>query len=124
MIQTAKRPLGEQVKNYADAFIEVAATSDRINPMIGLIYADTQSMLPTADKLIDLASEREQEATQALTVSQSRTRNIFISVALAVIAAGALFSWIIGKSITLPLAALVGVMRRLAGGDVATEIPA
>ena len=119
-----KKPLEDQVKGYADAFIELVATSARIDPMIGLIYADTESMLPAADKLIELASEREREATEALLASQSRTRNIIIWVALVVIAAGVLFSWVIGQSIASPLAALVDVMRRLAGGDVAAEIPA
>lgn len=120
----AKKPLEDQVKGYADAFIDLVASSTRIDPMISLIYTDTESMLPAADKLIELASEREHEATEALLASQSKTRNIIIWVALTVIAAGVLFSWVIGQSIASPLAALVGVMRRLAGGDVTAEIPA
>ena len=123
VIQTVKQPLEEQVKTYADAFIDLVASSTRIDPLISLIYTDTEAMLPVADKLIELASEREREATDALLASQSRTRNIIIWVALAVISAGVLFSWIIGQSIASPLASLVGVMRRLAGGDVAAEIP-
>jgi len=120
----AKVPLREQIDLYVDAFIRWVTASNQISPTTGLIFADTESMLPAADKLIELASERAHEATEALLASQSRTRNIIIWVALVVIAAGLLFSWAIGKSITAPLAALIGVMRRLASGDVTAEIPA
>ncbi|HEY8268998.1 MAG TPA: HAMP domain-containing methyl-accepting chemotaxis protein [Xanthobacteraceae bacterium] len=119
-----KAPIEDQIKIYVDAFIRWVSASNLISPTIGLIFADTETMLPAADKLIELASEREQEATEALLASQSKTRNIIIWVALIVITAGVLFSWFIGLSIASPLAALVGVMRRLAGGDVAAEIPA
>jgi methyl-accepting chemotaxis protein len=119
----AKAPLRDQINLYVDAFIRWVTASNQISPTTGLIFADTESMLPAADKLIELASERANEATEALLASQSKTRNIIIWVALVVIAIGVLFSWFVGKSITSPLAALIGVMRRLADGDVTVEIP-
>ena len=112
------------VKDYADAFIDWTAIRNQISPMIGLIYSDTEAMLPAADKLVALAADREQEATAALAASQSRTKNIIGSVALIVIIAGALFAWLLGRSITTPLGNMVAVMRRLADGDVTVEIPA
>jgi methyl-accepting chemotaxis protein len=114
----------ELIKGYADAFIDWLATSNRISPMIGLIHSDTEAMLPTADKLVALAADREQQASAVLAASQARTKGIILSVVLVVVAAGALFSGLIGRSISEPLTRLVGVMRRLADGDVAVEIPA
>ncbi len=120
----AKGQLKTHIKTYVDAFVEWVAVANQISPMIGVIYADTDSMLPAADKLIALASDREGEATSRLLASQSRTKSIIGLVAIVVILAGVLFSWLIGRSISTPLTGLAGVMRRLAEGDVAADIPA
>jgi methyl-accepting chemotaxis protein len=112
------------LKVYTDAFLHWVAIRNQINPTVALIYSGTEAMLPAADRLVALAADREQEATASQVASQIRTKNIIASVALIVIATGASFAWLIGRSITKPLADMVATMRRLANGDVTVDIPA
>ena len=119
-----KEKLESEVKQYAETFSRWIDVSDQAQPMRALIDIDSQNMLPRADAVITSANNTAEQAAQALTASQRRTRNGIIVVGIAMVATGLGFSWLIGRSITRPLKGLATVMTRLASGDTDARIPA
>ena len=119
-----KQQLGEQVKAYAETFSAWIETIDKLSPSLAIIDMDGRQMLPVADEIIVSAGKLDEAAGAALAASQGRTRWIIVTVAFAVVFIGFGLSWLIGRSITGPLAGLAGAMKRLADGDLSAEIPA
>jgi len=119
----AKQKLYKAVQAYNYTFAQWVANTDNIEPLLSLIDHDTESVLPEADKIITAAQDNAAAATRALDASRARTRWIIVWVGLGFALFGLGCSWIIGRSITLPLEALAAVMKRLAGGDVSARIP-
>jgi methyl-accepting chemotaxis protein len=121
---TMKDRLGQQVAEYAGAFRQWVEVTDRSQPMLALIEIDSKSLMPVSEELISLAREQEAAAIATLTASQARTKSIIIGAGLLVLLAGIGLSWLIGRSITKPLAGLADVMRALANGNTGARIPA
>jgi len=121
---SAKAKLGEQVAAYSTAFRHWIEVTDRSKPMLALIDLDTKSMLPVSSQIVSLADAQQASATRDLTASQARTKSIIGGVGLLVLLAGFWLSWLIGRSITRPLAGLASVMRSLADGNLSAHIPA
>jgi methyl-accepting chemotaxis protein len=119
-----KNALEREVKTYADTFAKWVDAYDRVQPLRAVIDIDSQNMLPRADDIIERASERADDASSALTVSQAKTRTGIIAVGIGMVAFGLGFSWLIGRSITRPINGLSGVMKQLAAGDTGARIPA
>jgi methyl-accepting chemotaxis protein len=116
--------LENQVKSYTETFAEWAASSDKVWPYLTLIDLDTKQMMPAADDIILSATNGASRASAELISSQKHTRLTMISVGVAAVLIGLAFSWLIGRSITGPLAVLAGAMKRLAAGDTSAKIPA
>ena len=116
--------LNLQVHAYDSAFAQWVASTDNIQPLLALIGHDTESVLPEADKIIATAQDNADAATRTLAASRERTRWIIVWVGLAFALIGFICSWLIGRSITLPLEGLAAVMKRLAGGDTSARMPA
>jgi methyl-accepting chemotaxis protein len=119
-----KEQISQQVKSYADAFDQWVQSRDRAGPYVSVIDQETKQMLPVADRIIGAARKRAASASMGLAASQERTKQIVVWVGLAAVLIGLAFSWLIGRSITRPLAGLGGAMQRLAEGDTAVQIPA
>src|SRR5262249_49463832 len=119
-----KEQLARQVKAYADTFEEWIEGTDQLGPLTALIDIDTRNMMSIADDVIAPARKNNVAAAAALTIAQTRTRNFIAWVALAAVAIGLGFSFLIGRSITRPLNGLADAMKRLAQGDTTARIPA
>jgi methyl-accepting chemotaxis protein len=119
-----KKELNDQVRSYSFAFAQWVASTDNIEPLVGLIGHDTESVLPEADKIIASARNSAEDAAGALAASRARIRNFILWVGLAVVLIGIGCSWRIGRSITRPLEGLAGAMKKLADGDTSAAIPA
>ena len=118
-----KQKLNEEGKTYSYAFAQWVASTDNIEPLVTLIGHDTETVLPEADKIIAAARDSASDAGTALAASRARIRSFILWVGLAVVLIGISFSWRIGRSITRPLEGLARVMKRLADGDTAAQIP-
>jgi methyl-accepting chemotaxis protein len=118
-----KKELNEQVRNYSFAFAQWVASTDNIEPLVGLIGHDTETVLPEADKIIASARDSADDAAAALTASRARIRSFILWVGLGVVLIGIGCSWRIGRSITRPLDGLAGAMKKLADGDTSAHIP-
>jgi methyl-accepting chemotaxis protein len=121
---SAKDKLGAEVATYVTAFRQWVEVTDRSKPMVNLIDLDTKNLLPVSAQIVELANQQEAAAVRNLTASQARTKSIIGGAGLLVLLAGVGLSWLIGRSITRPLAGLANVMRSLAEGNIVTHIPA
>ena len=118
-----KQKLNDAVKTYSFAFAQWVASTDNIEPLVGLIGHDTETVLPEADKIIASARNSADDAAAALAASRSHIRAFIMWVGLAVALIGLSCSWRIGRSITRPLGELAAAMKRLADGDTSASIP-
>jgi len=118
-----KQKLNDEVKTYSFAFAQWVASTDNIEPLVGLIGHDTETVLPEADKIIASARKSADVAAAALTSSRSHIRAFIMWVGLAMALIGIGCSWRIGRSITRPLGQLAAAMKRLANGDTSASIP-
>jgi methyl-accepting chemotaxis protein len=119
-----KERLNTQVALYGYTFARWIASVESIRPILDVIGSDTERLLPEADAIIAAARGRADAAANTLVASQVRIKHFIIWVGCAAVAIGLVFSWLIGRSITRPLAGLALVMKRLAGGDTSARIPA
>ena len=119
-----KTRLAQDVKNYADQLKNWGDLVNQIEPFVTVINLEIEQMLPMANGINASVQKTGAVASQTLTRSQSRTRNIIIWVGCGAVLLGLIFSWLIGRSITRPLNGLAAVMKRLADGDTSARIPA
>ncbi|MET0277337.1 MAG: methyl-accepting chemotaxis protein [Pseudorhodoplanes sp.] len=118
-----RNEIEKRVQAYVGAFRAWSASSDAMRPHLKIIDLDTQQMMPAADQIIDNATEGARLAAERLQASQSRTKSFILWVGVAAVALGLLFSYLIGRSITLPLQGLSEGMRRLAAGETSMRVP-
>ena len=119
-----KDQLANGVATYVTTFDEWNGAIVKIEPHLRLIDIDGRDMIPAADKTIERANRAAMTAAADLAAAQSRTQGIILWVAFGALVIGFLLSWLIGRSITKPLAGLAEVMRQLADGNTAARIPA
>jgi len=119
-----KAKLNQAVQTYRSTFVQFAASTENIAPLLSLIGHDTASVLPEADKIIVAARQNSSDAAAELAASRTRTRRFVIWLGLAVVLIGLACSWRIGRSITGPLEVLAAAMKRLADGDTSARLPA
>jgi methyl-accepting chemotaxis protein len=119
-----KKALNDQVRHYSFAFAQWVASTDNIEPLVGLIGHDTETVLPEADKIIASARDSAEAAASTLAGSRARIRNFILWMGLSVVLIVLGCSWRIGRSITQPIDGLAGAMKKLADGDTSAAIPA
>jgi methyl-accepting chemotaxis protein len=122
--QALKAEIEEAIQKYRDEFSDWISQMRVVSTQSTVIQNSTTDMQGAIDNIIMHAKQQQASAAHALAASQARTRNIIISVGVAVIMLGLALNWLIGLSVTGPLAGLSDVMRRLAGGESVTDIPA
>jgi methyl-accepting chemotaxis protein len=115
----------ELAPQYAAAFRRAAESSNALNEMVNTTNARIGERL--AERLETLKTRQqaavgELAAKAAATVADSVAAMMVIS-AIALLL-GLLAAFGIAKGITGPVGAMTGAMRKLADGDLATEIPA
>lgn len=122
--EPVKNEITEAVEQYRNEFGEWISQTRIVSTQSIVIQNSTADMQASTDSIILHAKQAQATAANSLDVSQSRTRNIIISVGIAVAFLGLALNWLIGLSVTGPLRGLSDVMRRLAGGETVTDIPA
>ena len=118
-----KQRLIATVRAYDQAFTRWAASTDAIEPVVRNIGAETESVLPEADRIIETAEFSANNAVTRLTVSRNQIRHLILLIASVAVLISFVLSWLIGRSITTPLAGLRAAMKRLADGDTSAAIP-
>ncbi len=118
-----RNEIEKRVQAYVDAFRVWSTSADTLRPNLKIIDLDTQQMMPAANSIIEGATEGARLAAERLQASQSRTKSFILWVGFATVALGLLFSYLIGRSIALPLQGLSDGMRRLAAGETSERVP-
>jgi methyl-accepting chemotaxis protein len=121
---TLRKQILAAIDEYREAFGEWISQMRVVGSLATVIQNETVDMQTSTDVVIEQAKKREALAATALAQSQAATRAIILSVGVAVICLSLAFNWLIGLSVTGPLAGLSNVMRKLADGDIAASIPA
>jgi methyl-accepting chemotaxis protein len=122
------KPLQEAIdgaiQKYRDEFSDWISQMRVVSTQSTVIQNATVDMQSATDNIIMHAKQAQAAAAYGLASSQAQTRNIIISVGIAVIFLGLALNWLIGVSVTRPLAGLSDAMRRLADGEAVAQIPA
>jgi methyl-accepting chemotaxis protein len=119
-----RKQISEALEQYSENFGDWVSQMRVVSTQSTVIQNETVDLQAQTDRIIEQAKSREAQAAVALAASQANTRNIIISVGIAVIFLGLALNWLIGVSVTRPLQGLSNVMRRLAAGESVTDIPA
>lgn len=118
-----KQRLGAAVHSYDQAFARWAASTDKIEPLVLDIGAETERVQPEADRIIETAEFGANSAVTRLTASRTQIRRVIALIACVAVLISFVLSWLIGRSITGPLGDLSSAMKRLAEGDTSAAIP-
>ncbi|HRF08901.1 MAG TPA: methyl-accepting chemotaxis protein [Xanthobacteraceae bacterium] len=122
--QSLKSQIESAIQKYRDEFGDWISKTRVVATQSTVIQNSTIDMQSSTDNIIMHAKQAQASAAKALEVSQDRTRNVILSIGVAVILLGLALNWLIGLSITRPLQGLSEAMRKLAGGESVTSIPA
>ncbi len=122
-VDVMKMSIREAMKFYAAAFREWVAETNKVATHLDAIEAGTQGLIGQTDAVVFSAGLQQRRASDQLAESQSQTRTIIVAVGCTAMVIGLFLSWLIGLSIIRPLKGLAGVMKVLATGNTATDIP-
>ncbi len=81
-----------------------------------------QAMAQAARRIRDDAVKGQVQARDSSKAEMSRSQMLMLGLAAGCILLGVILAWSIGRSITLPMSAMIAIMRRLAGGDIGVAI--
>jgi methyl-accepting chemotaxis protein len=93
----------------------VALLMNSVDPAVNKILAEL-------DRLAEMQKKSNQEATNAVLVSGERLATTTYIVEAAVLAIALLFAWTVTRSIVMPLRESVTIARRVAAGDLSSQI--
>jgi len=111
--------------DYGGGFRRYGALSLQVNQLMNQAMVDQMAVI--ADSLKSVTDSIAQDALQIQTETQdtiASTRMFLIGASVVGLLAGLGLAFLLGSAISNPLIAMTSAMRRLAGGDNATDIPA
>jgi len=120
---TMRAELTQQVKTYADTFLEWAESKDRVTPHLALIEIDVDHMMPDSDRAVATARKNADQVAALLTRSQQHTKAVMMAVGAVTVLIGLIFSVLIIRSINRPLDRLADAMQHLANDDTSVKVP-
>lgn len=121
--ETVKAELATQMDAYQAGFREYAATSQKLEANIELLSSIFSELSPDFDAVFAAADAGSRNAEKNLAEVRSKTREMFIYAAIAVLVLACALGYAIGRSITVPLRGLTSAMRVLADGETSVDIP-
>jgi methyl-accepting chemotaxis protein len=112
-------------KQFVDGLEQYSAASDAVDKQV---YGTMTNKANAAAALLETVRTQQKAAMSELgqSAAQSASTAKTVSTAVSVIAvlAGAFFAWLIGRAVANPVIGMTDAMRKLAGGDTSTVIPA
>ena len=97
-------------------------TEDTGNLLLRTIDPLVQRQLQELDTLVQQQRGAYQEAMQASMASSDRLMWLTLAIVAGTLVAAAIFAWVLTRSITIPLKQSVAVARRVAAGDLTSNI--
>lgn len=117
-----KGAVARDMAAYAKDFYQLGEASlERGNEVRKLaeLYAAAEPIITALTERVEKAYAETRKAAEH---ARARTEIVMILVICISLALGALGTWVVARGIYIPLGGAIGIMRRLAGGDLQVEI--
>ena len=85
---------------------------------------DANKYAAKMDELLRNQREQVDKLGQAIQDNRATSRRLLIALGVLSVALGALFSWLLARSVTVPLAQASELAKRVAEGDLTASVPA
>ncbi len=123
--KVALADVGKSMRDYHDAFTEVAAKVAEVDMLInGTMAKLAGDMAKTINDLSTAQTRRMDEMESETRADVGASLNLSGALSLAALAIGLLLAYFIGGGIAKPVVGMTGAMQKLAGGDLAVTVPA
>ncbi|CTQ59907.1 methyl-accepting chemotaxis protein [Roseibium album] len=109
--------------SYQAGFKSFAKTSMLLKPETKKLSQIFAEMQPDFARIREAADEGQAAANAHFTSTMKTTDQTFLAAGIGILAAVIFSGFLIGRSITSPIARLNNAMKSLAEGDVETEVP-
>ncbi|UEM06965.1 methyl-accepting chemotaxis protein (plasmid) [Skermanella rosea] len=128
---SAGRSYGNMVARTRELAAEYRRSFDRVVELSGAIehritgpmFEAGNALTGTAAHIRDSAAEEEHRVESETTGFISFTEQLIVALSCAGFLLGVALAWVSGRAISRPIVRMTEVMRRLAGGDRAVDIP-
>ena len=108
---------------YAQSLGALLAVAAKADDVVGKqLQPAGQTMLQAAQRIRDEAVKGQLQAREASKAEMTRSQMLMLGLAAGCVLLGVTLAWWIGRSITLPMNAMIATMRRLAEGDTGVAI--
>jgi methyl-accepting chemotaxis protein len=117
-----KDDIGKKLSAYQSEFVGyVEATQSLMTKQVETsgAYAKIE---PNIGAIVQSIAKLESDASAAAAAARDNTARWFVIAALLILLSVAIFCFFVGRGITKPVAVLVGLLQKLAGGDYGVEI--
>ncbi|TCS62495.1 HAMP domain-containing methyl-accepting chemotaxis protein [Varunaivibrio sulfuroxidans] len=113
------------LEKYKTSFEAAVEDSKKIHHLVeGEIAQAGRDIIAAAETLKKNAAELEVQIRQSTTENIIAAEVEMLAISAIGIGVGLLLAWLLGNGIANPVVGMTGAMRRLADGDLETEIPA
>ncbi len=85
---------------------------------------DANKYAAKMDELLRNQREQVDKLGQAIQDNRTTSRRLLVALGVLSVALGALFSWLLARSVTVPLAQASDLAKRVAEGDLTAKVPA
>ncbi|MBL0404127.1 HAMP domain-containing protein [Microvirga aerilata] len=109
--------------SFQEAFHAWAELEQQVSGQGEKLMGQFDLLVPVLDELLAKVRTEAHKTEEQLTASQNRTFTLILWAMGGTLALGLILNFLVGRSISLPLARLQQAMQRLANGDAAAEIP-
>ncbi len=109
--------------SYQEAFHAWSELEQQVSGQGEKLMGQFDLLVPVLDQLLAKVRTEAHKTEEQLTASQHRTFTLILWAMGATLVFGLVLNFLVGRSISLPLARLQQAMQRLADGDAASEIP-
>jgi methyl-accepting chemotaxis protein len=119
---SAKNDISKKLSAYQSDFLAY------VDEMQSLVTKQTEmsaayaKIEPSIDAIAQETTKLKVDAGAAAVTARDSTAQMFVIAALLIIVSAAIFAFFVGRGITRPIAVLVGLLEKLAGGDYGVEI--
>jgi methyl-accepting chemotaxis protein len=110
---------------YQAAFDQITGSKSELTTLINKTMPEQEAAIgKAAAEIVKLSSDGMEATRTASEAGLQSTSTTGLTLTIVGILAGSLLAWLIGRSITVPIAAMTAAMGKLASGNTGTEIPA
>ena len=117
-----KNDIVEKLSAYQRGFLVYVDTAQALSREQSDTSAAFAKIEPGIDALAQSIAKLEADANAEADQSRTHTALLFEIAALATLFAVSIYAFVVGRGITKPLTALVGLLQKLAAGDYTVEI--